>query len=181
MVEDAASLPTAEGDRARALYWRELVQLKVDCEYTQRYRDRLANILSWLAVGRAIVSVAALGSWVGGLGYPQLWGGIIVASQVAEAVQNALPLVTRERGLRALVTALDALLIDALLEWEDIRGDGSDAKDINRRRGTLMRLKHEAETKNMTVSLPMKPALFRLAERAAATYFETVYDTRSVR
>jgi hypothetical protein len=26
-------------ERARALYWRELVQLKIDAEYIQRYRD----------------------------------------------------------------------------------------------------------------------------------------------
>ena len=47
---------------ARALYWRALVQLKVDCEYTQRYRDRVAKELTWFAAGRAIVSVGAVKS-----------------------------------------------------------------------------------------------------------------------
>ena len=32
-------------------------------------------------VARAIVWVGALGSWIAGLGYPQLRGGIIVLSQ----------------------------------------------------------------------------------------------------
>jgi hypothetical protein len=40
----------------------------------------------WLDMVRAVVSVGALGSWIAGIGYPQLWGGIIVVSQVAEAV-----------------------------------------------------------------------------------------------
>jgi hypothetical protein len=91
-------VPDDGGERARSLYWRELVQLKVDCEYVQRYRDLVARRMSQVAVARAIVSVGALGSWIAGLGYPQLWGGVIVASQVAEAIQNVIPLAARERS-----------------------------------------------------------------------------------
>ncbi|HEY3910008.1 MAG TPA: hypothetical protein VGM07_08965 [Stellaceae bacterium] len=165
-------------ERARSLYWRELVQLKVDCEYVQRYRDLLARRMSQVAVGRAIVSVGALGSWIAGLGYPQLWGGVIVVSQVAEAIQNVIPLAARERSLRAFAVTLDALLIDALLEWEDIQLGTFEAREITRRWHTLMKLRHEAETKTLTVALPVKPRIFRLAEQAAATYFETNYGTR---
>jgi len=72
-------------NRAYNLYWIELVQLKVDTAYVERYRDRLTSWLSYFAIGRAIVSVGALGSWFAGIGHPEIWGAIIVTSQVAEA------------------------------------------------------------------------------------------------
>ena len=33
-----------ENHRLQALYWAELVQLKVGCEYIRRYRDRLGAL-----------------------------------------------------------------------------------------------------------------------------------------
>ena len=181
MSEDADSQqsPDAE-ERARVLYWRELIQLKIDSEYTQRYRDHLAGLLTWLEVARAIVSVGALGSWIAGLGYPKLWGSIIVISQVGEAVLAKLPLTARYKGVAAFVNALDAMLIDALLEWEDIQTTGIGAREITRRWHTIMRLRHEAETKNLSMGLPFKKRLFRLAEQAASSYFEANYGTRRI-
>jgi hypothetical protein len=54
----------AHENRAQALYWSELVELKVGCEYVRRYRDGLSAALTRFAVGRALVSVSALGAWV---------------------------------------------------------------------------------------------------------------------
>ena len=105
-------------------------------------------------------------------------GGVIVVSQVAEAIQNVISLAARERSLRAFAVTLDALLIDALLEWENIQLGTFDAREITRRWHTLMKLRHEAETKTLTVALPVNPRIFRLAEQAAATYFETNYGAR---
>jgi hypothetical protein len=179
MSEDIDPRPPPDADeRARALYWRELVQLKVDAEHAQHYRDHLSELLTWFDIMRAIVSVGAPGFWVAGIGYPQLWGGIIVASQVAQAVLTKLPLTARHKGLMAFTNALDAMLIDALLEWEDMQTEDSDARAITRRWHTLMRLRHEAETKNLAIGLPLKRRLFRLAEQTATTYFETNYGTR---
>jgi hypothetical protein len=181
---DAAPLPQSQADergRALALYWGELVQLKVACEYTQRYRDHLEMRLTQARIGRAVVSVGALGSWVGGLGYPKLWGFVIVVSQVAEAIQAVLPYNARLRGLRAAVVAFDAALIDALFEWEEMQTENPDVREINRRWYKLMRLKHEIEIQHLTaVGLPEKPHIFRVAERAAADYFEVTYGTRRI-
>ena len=71
--DDAASqqqLREAD-ERARALYWGELVQLTHETEYIRHYRDHVNTILTWFDVGRAVISVGALGSWVAGLGYPK--------------------------------------------------------------------------------------------------------------
>jgi hypothetical protein len=49
-----------------------------------------------------------------------VWGGIIVAAQVADAFQTATPLAAGHRGASALLIAWEALLIDCQMEWEDI-------------------------------------------------------------
>ena len=162
-------------ERARALFWRELVQLKIDAEYIQRYRDRLTRYLTWVDVARAVVSVGALGSWIAGLGYPQLWAGIIVVSQVGEAVLGKLPLSARQKGLVTFGNALDAIFIDALFEWESIDAEPMKAPEITRRWHTLMRVRHEAEMKSIGDGLPFDRRLFRLAEQAAESYFKTNY------
>jgi hypothetical protein len=158
-------------NRAYGLYWRELVQLKVDTTYVELYRDRLTTWLSGFAIGRAIVSVGALGSWFAGLGHPEVWGGIIVISQVAEAVVNALPLSARQKNLSAFALALESILIDALMEWEDIYAGELAAREITRRRHALMRLRHETEAKHLPTGLPFEKKFLMLAERTAASYF----------
>jgi hypothetical protein len=50
--------------RSQALYWNELVELKVACEYVRRYRDSLNDILIRFAVARSVISVTALGGWI---------------------------------------------------------------------------------------------------------------------
>ncbi|HUB44520.1 MAG TPA: hypothetical protein VMB73_06010 [Acetobacteraceae bacterium] len=72
------------------------------------------------AVIRAVVSISALGTWAAVRAYPMVWGGIIAAAQVADALQNAIPFAARFRGTNALLAALEALLIDCQMEWEVI-------------------------------------------------------------
>jgi len=176
---DSQHVAADADERARALYWGELVQLKHESEYVRRYRDRLGAIMTWCDVGRAIISVGALGSWVGGLGLPKLWASVIVVSQVAEAVMAKLPLTARHKGLAAFGHALDAMLIDALLEWEDIQADrAGGAEAIVRRWHRLMTLRHEAEHANLPGGLPFKSGLFRLAKRTAINYIDVLYGRR---
>lgn len=179
MNEDAESQAKTQAfNRAYTLYWVELVQLKIDTVYVERYRDWLTTWLTRFAIGRAVVSVAALGSWFAGIGHPEIWGAVIVVSQVAEAVVNALPLSTRQKSLSAFALALESILIDALLEWETIHSGEIDAPEITRRRHVLMRLRHETEAKNIPTGLPTKRRFSVMAEREAAAYFETTYNTR---
>jgi hypothetical protein len=175
MSEDVESQDRINAfNRAYGLYWIELVQLKIDTVYVEQYRDRLTTWLSWFSIGRAVVSVGALGSWFAGIGHPELWGGIIVASQVAEAVVNALPLSARQKNLSAFALALEAILIDALMEWEDIHSGEIGARDITRRRHALMRLRHETEAKHLPTGLPVKRKFSVLAEQEASSYFESM-------
>ncbi len=63
-------------NRLQDLYWTELVQLRIDCQYMRRYRDSLNRVLTWFATARAIVSVGALATWAVVKGHPMVWGGV---------------------------------------------------------------------------------------------------------
>jgi hypothetical protein len=158
--------------RQQALYWNELVELTVACEYVRRYRDSLALWLTRFAVVRAVVSVSALGTWAAVKSYPMLWGGIIAAAQVADALQNAIPFASRLRGTSALCATPDALFIDCQMEWEDIFAGKLDEAEIGRRRHKLMKLRFEAEQKNLPNGLPVRRDLLNLAKQDAATYIK---------
>ena len=162
-------------NRQQALYWTELVELKVACEYVRRYRDSLAAWQTRFAVIRAVVSVSALGTWAAVKSYPMVWGGIIAAAQVADALQNAIPFAARFRGTNALCATLDALFIDCQMEWEDIYAGRLDEAEIIKRRHKLMTLRLDADQKNLPNALPVKAKLLKLAKEDATTYFQTTF------
>jgi hypothetical protein len=166
-------------NRQQALYWSELVQLKVDCGYIRRYRDNLAATVTRYTVIRAVVSVSALGTWAVVRAYPMLWGGIIAASQIADALQNAMGYTTRLRGATALSFALEALFIDCLMEWEDVFGGKIEANEITKRRHKLMTLRHDADRKYLPTPLPVRPNLLKLAEAEASDYLKTLFPSEA--
>jgi hypothetical protein len=94
------------------------MDLKVGCEYVRRYRDSLAATTTRFAVIRAVVSVSALGTWAAVKSYPMVWGGIIAAAQVADALQNAIPFAARFRATNALRATFDSLFIAAARHGE---------------------------------------------------------------
>jgi hypothetical protein len=162
-------------NRQQGLYWAELVELKVACEYVRRYRDSLAAWQTRFAVIRAVVSVSALGTWAAVQSHPMIWGGIIAAAQVADALQGAIPLAARFRGTNTLCATLDALFIDCQMEWEDVYAGRLDEAEIIKRRHKLMILRLDADQKNLPNALPVNNKLLRLAKEDATTYFHATF------
>ena len=167
-------------NRAQALYWTELVELKTACEYVRRYRDSLNTTLTRFAAVRSVVSVAALGGWVTTNVNPQIWAAVIVAVQVSEALQRAVPYVARFSGTNDLCAAFDALFIDALLEWEEIAAGRMEEDRITKRWGRLMTLRLAADRKALPHGLPRRDRLIRLATEDAMAYFQTSYLTEEL-
>jgi hypothetical protein len=85
-----------------------------------------------------------------------VWSGVIVAAQVADALQNAMAFTARYRGTSALVNTLDALLIDCQMEWEDIYAGRLDEAEIAKRRHAMMARRREADAKNLPGGLPVQ-------------------------
>lgn len=158
--------------RQQELYFKELFQLKVACEYIRRYR----RILSWWVVRfdglRAIASSGAIATWAVVQKYPLIWGGIIAAAQVMDALKDVIPFTARQKAASGLVVSLDALFIEALFEWERVYAGQLDDDEITKRRRKLMELRHDAEVREFpTGDLPERPDLLALAEEDAKGYF----------
>jgi hypothetical protein len=171
------SLVTNNGDapvhRQQALYYRELFQLKTECEYLRLYRDRLAWWQTRIDVIRAVAASGAIATWAVVQSHPLIWGGIIAASQVADALKDVLPFSARRDAANGFLVSLDALFIEALYEWEGVFGGNFSNNEIADRTRKLMSLRHDAEVKHFPAgNLPFRRDLFELAEKDASAYLD---------
>ncbi|HLY46549.1 MAG TPA: hypothetical protein VKQ73_13285 [Stellaceae bacterium] len=180
MNEPAASelvdISEAPEHRQQQLYFRELFQLKVRCEYTRRYRNTLSAWVTRIAILRAVASSGSIAGWVIWREYAFVWGAIIAASQLADALRDAIPYTARQKASNALLTDLDALFIEALFEWEGVFSAKFTNEEITERRRKLMQLQHEFDGKHFpTGNLPSRPDLLALAEQDAIAYLEAMF------
>ena len=176
--EVAAGLDASEAPehRQQQLYFRELFQLKVQCEYIRRYRDGLTAWVTRFAVLRAVASSGSIAGWVIWRDYAFVWAAIIAAAQVADALRDAIPFTARQKAANALLTDLDALFIEGLFEWEGVFSAKFTNEEITERRRKLMQLQHELDKKHFpTGDLPARPDLLALAEQEAISYLESVF------
>jgi len=86
MSENASDL-----HRQQKLYWDQMFELKVAASYIRLYRDSLGKSVAWLGALKAIASCAGIGAWVIWKEYAFVWGAIIAASQVADALKDVFP------------------------------------------------------------------------------------------
>ncbi len=180
---DARMSFTADNDphRQQNLYFNELFQLKIACEYIRLYRNDLARWVARFGALRAVASSGAVAAWAVVQAHPLVWGGIIAAAQVGDALKDVIPFTARHKAASALSMSLDSLLIEALYEWEGVFAARFTTEDITERRRKLMQLQHEADTKHFPTGLPKRKNLLRLAEKEADAYFNSMFGRRTVR
>src|SRR5271168_4056732 len=76
----------------------EVLQLMVAREYMRRYRSALARRVTWFGALRAIASSGAIAAWAVVRSCPSIWGGIIAASEVADALKEVFPVTARHKA-----------------------------------------------------------------------------------
>jgi hypothetical protein len=161
------------GHRQQNLYYNQLFQLKVQCEYIRRYREILSRWAMRFSALRAITSSGGIAAWVIWKEYAFLWGTAIAASQLADALKDVIPFTARQKAANALLTDLDALFIEALFGWENVFSGAFTTEEITERRRRLMQLQHELGAKHFpTGDLPQRHDLLALAEQDAIAYLE---------
>jgi hypothetical protein len=166
----------AQGHRQQDLYFKELFQLKVRCEYTRRYRDILSIRVTRFSALKAITSSGGIAGWVIFKEFAFIWGAIIATSQLADALKDVFPFTARQKAANALLSGLDALFIETLFEWEGVFSGKFTNEEIIERRRKLMQLAHELDGKHFpTGDLPNRPDLLALAEQDAITYLEAMF------
>jgi hypothetical protein len=81
----------AASHRQQNLYWNQMVELTVAAEYMRRYRDDAGKRVAALGTLKAIASSGGIAAWVIWKEHAFVWGAIIAASQLADALKEVFP------------------------------------------------------------------------------------------
>ena len=163
-------------DRQQQLYWVQMVELKVAACYIRRYRDYLSNWVTAVGTLRAVASSGAIAAWALWQEYAFVWGAIIAASQVGDALRDVFPFTKKHKAAGEHTITLNRLLIDAQLEWENIFSGHYTGDQIVARRHKLMKLQHDAERASFPDGLATRAPIFAQAQQEARSYFKITYD-----
>lgn len=152
-----------------------MIEIKVAAAYMRRYRDDRGTWVTRLGVLRAIASSGSIAAWAIWRQHAFVWGMIIAASQVADALKDVFPFTKTQKAASEHTITLGSIFIDAQLEWESIFSGRYTNEQITNRRHKLMRLQHDAERHNFPHGLATKASLFAEAQQEAKDYFAATY------
>jgi hypothetical protein len=165
----------ANPHRQQQLYWTQMIELKVAIAYMRRYRDYLGKWTTGLGTVKAVASSGGIAGWAVWHEYAFVWGLIIAASQVTDALRDVFPFTKKHKAASAHTMALESLFIDAQLEWENIFSGRYTDEEIMRRCHKLMKLQLEAESDSFPDGLATQESLFAQAQQEAKDYFKVKY------
>jgi len=161
--------------RQQQLYWAQMIELKVAVSYIRMYRDYLGKWVTGLGTLRAIASSGSIAAWALWKEYAFVWGAIIAASQVLDALKDVFPFTKKHKAASAHTIALGGMFIDAQLEWENIFSGRYSDDQIMKLRHKLMKLQHDAERSSFPDGLATRVTLFAHAQQDAKDYFTATY------
>lgn len=179
MGEDGGGIDTEGGtdrlpDESRRqadLYWRQVEQLKAAAVCIRLYRNHMARRVRLVEIVKAIASSGAIAGWAASRAYPMLWGGIIAAAQLLDALKDVFPFARLHRQAASLTVALELLVIDAEDVWEKIHIGKIGDEDIIERRTRLRKLQLEAEQRHFPEGFDPGKKIIALATEEATAYF----------
>ncbi len=170
MSENASDL-----HRQQKLYWDQMFELKVAASYIRLYRDYLGKWVSGLGALKAIASCGGIAAWVIWKEYAFVWGAIIAASQLADALKDVFPFAKKHKAACEHSSVLAGLFIDVQLEWENIFSGRYTDDEIMKRLHQLRKLQLDAENRSFPDGLAERNALLDRAKQDATEYIAATY------
>ena len=164
--------------RQQQLYWNEMINLKAEASYIRLYRDVQGRWVTGLGVLKAIASSAGIAAWVVWREYAFVWGAIIAAAQIADALKDVFPFAKKHKAASAHSMALDNLFNDAQLEWENIFSGRYKHGEIMTRLHKLRKLRLDVLQRNFPEWLATRNVLVLEAKRTAEEYCKTTYGVK---
>jgi len=155
-----------------------MIELKVATCYIRRYRDYLGMRVTAVGTVRAIASSGSIAAWALWKEYAFVWGAIIAASQVADALRDVFPFTKKHKAASMHTITLGSIFIDAQLEWENIFSGRYTDDQITNRRHKLMKQQHDAERISFPDGLATRDSLFAQAQQDARDYFAATYGVK---
>ncbi len=144
----------------------------------RRYRAYLSGWVTSVDTIKAVASSASIAAWAVWKEHAFIWAAIIAISQVVEALKDVFPMTKKLKAASEHTIQLESLFIDAQLEWENIFTGRYTDDEIMNRWHKLMKLQHDAETKNFPNGLPFRQFDFNEAEIETEAYFKRVADVQ---
>jgi uncharacterized protein YktB (UPF0637 family) len=152
-----------------------MITLKADASYFRLYRESLGRWVTGLAALKAVASSAGIAAWALWKDYAFVWGAIIAASQVADALKEVFPFARKHKATSVHSVTLDYLFNDVQLEWESIVSGRYKDEEIMERLHKLRKLQLDADQHNFPDGLAERNDLRTQAKQKAEDYFVTTY------
>jgi hypothetical protein len=172
------SEPVSDLHRQQWLYWNEMIDLKSEASYIRLYRDSLGKWVTSIGALKAIASCGGIAAWVVWKEYAFVWGAIIAASQVADALKDVFPFAKKHKAASVYSMTIDNLFNDVQLEWENIFSGQYSDEEIMKRLHQLRKLRLDALQHNFPDGLAAQNKLAVQAKQVAEDYFETTYGVK---
>jgi len=157
-------------------YWKEFYRLKVHVIYVEQL---LAETEIWdrcIKMFSAIASSASIGAWVVWKEYAFLWGTLIAASQVLNAIRQYLPYKDRLRCYAGLRSELEELLLGVEARWLEIANGECTEAAIRRSLADLRARRQKAFNKHLpNATVPENVKALAVAEERTSEYFQNFY------
>jgi len=166
---------TLDLHRQQKLYWDEMYELRVAAGYIRLYRDYLGKWVTGLGVLRAVASSVGIAAWAIWRQYAFVWGAIIAAAQVADALKDVFPFIKKHKAASEHAITLANLFIDVQLEWESVFSGRYTNDAIMKRLHQLRKLQLEAESRSFPDGLATRDILLDRAKEEAAEYLAATY------
>lgn len=167
-------------------YWDVFATIKRDAIYINRCHGSVEATDRWISIFSAVTSSAAIASWAVWSQYSFLWGVIIAASQVLNAVKPYLPYKARLKALSNFGPDLDALALTAETDWFKVSRGMLRDDEIYGLAMTLKKKSQQAQNKHCKgLSIPESKRHLAFANKEAETYMtgsiqESQYETASL-
>jgi len=163
---------TSDPHRQQQLYWNQMYQLKVAASYIRLYRDQLGKWVTGLGALRAIASCTGIAAWAIWREYAFVWGAIIAASQVTDALKDVFPFTKKHKAACEHTMILDNLFIDVQREWEYIFSRRYTNDEIMERLHRLRKSQFEAEKQHFPDGLAPRKTCATVLRRRRGSIFE---------
>lgn len=118
-------------------FWTAFHELIFHGYLLQEHCQKTANMDRLVRAGLAITSTASLGIWAVFKAYPQLWAGIIVATQIVSATSKFLPYTSRLKASSSCAHDFREIQNWAEAIWGDIVDGEMTDEQVNKARRDL--------------------------------------------
>lgn len=160
----------------QARYWKELYQMRVHVNYLELYMEHCEFIDKSINSFLAVTSSSSICGWAIWNKYGFIWGIIIAASQLINAIKQYLPFRVRLKAIANILKELEDLMTFTEMKWFAVSEGKLTDEEINKLQYEVRSKKTKIIQNNLGVNtLPEKTKLFDKAKQLANTYINNFY------